>query len=357
VPTTPSPFVAALRGGAGTFRPGPRAAESPDAAAGHRARLIAAMAEAVAEHGFATATVADVVRRAQVSRRTFYEHFDGRDACLLATYDACSDLLMAQIAQAVAAAEPSWEQRVAAGVAAYLEAMADEPGLARVFLLDFLALGPEALRRRGAVHGRFTDLVLDLAVLHREELAGAEALDRDVVAALIGAVNELVLVAVTEDRGEHLRDAMPTARGSCARCCSPRCPTRSRGRERARPGDRRGQRDRRRDRPAPARPRCAGARPGPRGTRRRRARVRRDRPGRRRRRGGRGDRAARWPRRARQQRRDRHAAERGRGAGRRRRARARDQPARALARDLRGAAGAAHGARAGDQRRVGDSRT
>ena len=198
-----SQFIEELRGGSGPFRPGPRV---EGGAEGHRARLLAAMAEAVAERGFPAATVAEVVRRAQVSRRTFYEHFADREACLLATYEACSDLLVARIAAAASEADGSWEGSVVAGVGAYLGTMADEPGLARVFILDVLGLGPEALRRRRAVHRRYAELVLALAAAHRDELPGAEALDRDVVVAMIGALNELVLEALADDEPERLRD-------------------------------------------------------------------------------------------------------------------------------------------------------
>ncbi|HEX4307950.1 MAG TPA: helix-turn-helix domain-containing protein, partial [Solirubrobacterales bacterium] len=52
-----------------------------------RERLIAGLAEAVAEKGYGGTTIADITRHAAVSRRTFYEHFDGKDECFVAAFD------------------------------------------------------------------------------------------------------------------------------------------------------------------------------------------------------------------------------------------------------------------------------
>ena len=71
----------------------------PDATArgpprrGHRARLTGGLAAAIAEKGYAAVTIADVVRHARVSKRTFYEHFADKEACFLALYAETSDEL------------------------------------------------------------------------------------------------------------------------------------------------------------------------------------------------------------------------------------------------------------------------
>ncbi len=48
----------------------------------HRSRLLEGMAVAVAQKGYAAVTIADIVREASVSRRTFYEHFGSKAECL-----------------------------------------------------------------------------------------------------------------------------------------------------------------------------------------------------------------------------------------------------------------------------------
>ena len=61
----------------------PRGLTRDEVLASQRGRMIAAMAETVAAKGYAATTVADVVARAGVSRKTFYEHFADREECFL----------------------------------------------------------------------------------------------------------------------------------------------------------------------------------------------------------------------------------------------------------------------------------
>src|SRR4051794_36716469 len=89
------------------------------------------MAAAIRERGtFHATTVADVVRHARTSRRTFYAHFGGREACFLALFDELNVAYRAAVA-AAAAVEASWTERVDRAMATYLAALAAEPTLAR----------------------------------------------------------------------------------------------------------------------------------------------------------------------------------------------------------------------------------
>jgi AcrR family transcriptional regulator len=51
------------------------------------------MTEAVAERGYAKTTLAHVLRRARVSRETFYEQFANKEDCFLAAYDAAAAIV------------------------------------------------------------------------------------------------------------------------------------------------------------------------------------------------------------------------------------------------------------------------
>ncbi len=204
-------FIAALRGEAGLLRPGPRVLAPETVDGVHRARLLAGVAEAAATKGYAATTVADIVGRAQVSRRTFYEHFADKDACFLAAYDRCADMLIGLIGQTVETSDAPWHERVELGVSAYLHAMAGEPALTRVFLVDILAAGPQAIARRRAAHRRFAELLLELVERHRDELPAGVSLDPAMANAIIGGVNELVLLAVEDDRAGELPRLADTA--------------------------------------------------------------------------------------------------------------------------------------------------
>ena len=52
-----------------------------------RRRILRATADAVADQGYRAATVADIVRRAGVSTRTFYELYADKEAAVCAVYD------------------------------------------------------------------------------------------------------------------------------------------------------------------------------------------------------------------------------------------------------------------------------
>jgi AcrR family transcriptional regulator len=114
-----------------------------------RERLIAGIAEAIAENGYARTTIAHVTRHAAVSRRTFYEHFADKDECFVAAYDAA----MAELRKRVALAfeeESDWPHAVRAGIAAMLHLLAAEPQLACLCMVEVEAAGPVAEARRDA---------------------------------------------------------------------------------------------------------------------------------------------------------------------------------------------------------------
>src|ERR1700727_3563093 len=120
----------------------PAASEGALAAepAGHRERLIAAMAASIEEKGYRDTTVADVVRIARTSRRNFYEHFADRDACFLALFDATNETMMREIADAVQPDRPLDEQ-VDRAVDAYIDNVAATPALYRSFVRELPGLG------------------------------------------------------------------------------------------------------------------------------------------------------------------------------------------------------------------------
>lgn len=188
--TTTSRFVRVLR---------------DEAAGAERARLMAGMADALTERAYPQLTVEDVTRRAALPRSRFHQHFDDLEDCFLATYSACGDLLRAQTTAAVlASAGRPYEERIAAGVRAYLQALADEPGLARAFLRDVQLAGPEALRRRRAIDEQFAAMMVTLAEQHADELPSGYAVHPDMAAELVQALQELVLVNLADDRPEDL---------------------------------------------------------------------------------------------------------------------------------------------------------
>ena len=97
-----------------------------------RLRLIAAMAEALAEHGYASVTTTHVSERAGVSTSTFYKHFGNLWDCLLAAYVAAADRLCEEIEAACAAGDADRERDSRVGIDAALAFFAAEPQLGRL---------------------------------------------------------------------------------------------------------------------------------------------------------------------------------------------------------------------------------
>jgi AcrR family transcriptional regulator len=173
------------------------------AGAGHRDRILAGMIAAVAERGYAATTITDVVRHARVSRRTFYEHFEDKPTCFLAAYDAVSDAILGAI-EGAAAEHDDWRQRIVAGVRAYLQGLALEPEIARVFTVDVLTAGPDALQRRRGVLRRFAGSLRDQVDAAVAAGAPGRRISEATALALAGAIHELVLEALEEQRGAEL---------------------------------------------------------------------------------------------------------------------------------------------------------
>jgi AcrR family transcriptional regulator len=177
----------------------------PEGEGDHRTRLVVAMADVLTEKGYAAASVADVVRQARVSKRTFYEHFASRDECYLATYQTLSEILLTLIAQAAASDAPA-EQRLAAATYAYLEALESRPALARTFFTEMQVAGPLALKAQRRVHDRFAEVLYVLIEQGRREHPDARPLSRAMALAVVGGVNELLMKRIDEGRPDQLRD-------------------------------------------------------------------------------------------------------------------------------------------------------
>jgi AcrR family transcriptional regulator/DNA-binding MarR family transcriptional regulator len=155
-----------------------------------RERMLGAMVELARERGSERVTVAHVVTRAGVSRRTFYELFSDREACFLAALEHA----LARVAAVVLPAyrgERDWCDRIRAGLTAMLELFDEEPATAALCVVDALGAGPRALRRRAEVLERLVDAV-DRG--RREAPAGAEphagraVASRIVAEGVVGAV-------------------------------------------------------------------------------------------------------------------------------------------------------------------------
>lgn len=117
-----------------------------------RRRLLTAAVELVFEKGVQAMTVASVSQRAGVSRKTFYDLFADREACLLAVFDEAV-ARVAQVAMPAFEVGGCWRARVRSGLLALLCFMDEEPAQARFLVVDALSAGPRVIERRVEVVG------------------------------------------------------------------------------------------------------------------------------------------------------------------------------------------------------------
>jgi AcrR family transcriptional regulator len=183
-----------------TVRPGGSANIGTETG-GHRERLIAAMAASIIEKGYRDTTVADVVRLARTSRRSFYEHFEDRDACFLALFDATNDVMMEEIAAAV---EPdqSFDEQVDRAIDAYLNNVSQQPALYASFVRELPGLGQAGAERGLATLERFAELLMALVESGREAQPGlaARPLTMDTAIIIVGGLRELAVISLQRQR-------------------------------------------------------------------------------------------------------------------------------------------------------------
>lgn len=167
----------------------------------HRSRLMEGMARAVAARGYADTTIADIVREASVSRRTFYEHFQTKADCLIALYEAASRNALKVLRDAI---DPThgWQTQVERALTAYLGCMASNPILMRTLFIEILGLGTPGLAARRRVNQEIADFMLGAIEV---------GLTPQMAMAVVGGINELVLQYIEQNRVAQLGELVGPA--------------------------------------------------------------------------------------------------------------------------------------------------
>lgn len=176
----------------------------------YRNRLLDGMANSLAEHGYAVTTVADIVREAGVSKRTFYEHFATKQDCLLALYQAASHAALAVLKSAVDP-EKDWKSQVEHALGTYLGCLASQPQLLRTLFIEILHLGQPGLAVRRAMYQELADFIVQVVQDGRPEAARQAVPMATLAMAIVGGINELALEAIENDRADRLADLTPAA--------------------------------------------------------------------------------------------------------------------------------------------------
>jgi AcrR family transcriptional regulator len=128
---------------------GPHGIPADVVARNQRERLVAAVAEACAEKGYADISVADIATRAGVSTATFYKLFAGKHECALEAHRELLERLLEEVDRACDEVNGP-EAKVRAGVRTVLALFAADAPTARLLTVEVLALGPAGAVRNDA---------------------------------------------------------------------------------------------------------------------------------------------------------------------------------------------------------------
>jgi AcrR family transcriptional regulator len=186
--------------------PSGRHSFSRDQVAAHqRERLIAGLAQAVSEHGYNAVTITHITKAARVSRRVFYQHFEGKEECFLAAFDIVLAHIHELIEEAVAEV-PDWPHGVVVGLRAFLEFLDDEPELARLGMVDSITAGPAIAERfRDAIDG----FVPWLKMGRSERSSSQRPLPDSAEESLLGALASMISRSIAFGAPQRLTDLLP----------------------------------------------------------------------------------------------------------------------------------------------------
>jgi AcrR family transcriptional regulator len=171
-------------------------------AAHKRRRIMAAIAELTAERGYEATKIADIVRYAGVARKTLYDNFEGKEEVFLAAFDAAVDEAMRRIEAECARVEGGWEERIEAGLAAFLGYVAEEPALARMCMIEALSATPAATERYEDAMQRFVELT-------KRNVPHDDRLPETIEETLVGGVAWMVYQQIRRRETEKAADLLP----------------------------------------------------------------------------------------------------------------------------------------------------
>jgi AcrR family transcriptional regulator len=141
------------------LRPRPHGPGKDEVERNQRARLCGATIEAVAARGYEATSVAELSRLAGVSKRTFYEQFDNKEACFLATHETIVRRAIVRVASAQRE-EQDWEAGMRRAFEEFVRAAIERPKVARLVLVDALVAGPAALAQTDRARRKFEQMVV-----------------------------------------------------------------------------------------------------------------------------------------------------------------------------------------------------
>ena len=180
---------------------------------GRRERLVEAGLDLFGNRGYTDVAITELCAKANVSTRSFYEHFNTREEVLVTLHDEVNAAAMTAVVEAISAVDPGdLPARARAGVAAYMDTMTSDRRKARIALIESVGVSQDAEQHRQDAIGRFAGL-LELEANRFADEGVVPKRDFHLLAvALVGAVNGLINTwTVDPDWDAHVDDVVSVA--------------------------------------------------------------------------------------------------------------------------------------------------
>ncbi len=182
-------------------------------------RLLDGLATAIGERGYRDTTVADIVRHAKTSKRTFYEQFASKAECLIELLRRNNENLIAGIRSSVDP-EADWQDQIRQAATAYVDHIASRPAITLSWIREAPALGAAAVPLHRLAMDHLTNMLVDLSDSPGFRRANVPPISRPQALILLGGLRELTALFVED--GRDVRGILEPAVTAAAALFGPR---------------------------------------------------------------------------------------------------------------------------------------
>ncbi len=176
-----------------------------------RRRLLDGLDASIGERGYRDTTVADIVRHARTSKRTFYGQFSSKEDCFIELLHTNNEEMISRIRASVDP-EADWQHQIRQAVGAYVDHIGSQQAITLSWIREAPALGAVAQPLHRIAMSHFTDMLVDLSDSPGFRRASLPPITRPLALIIVGGLRELTALYVEDGRDVHgITEAAVTA--------------------------------------------------------------------------------------------------------------------------------------------------